>query len=424
MSQLPDRAASDWSALAARALARCADLAACTERPGEITRTFLSPPMRDVHAELGSWAASLKLETHIDAAGNWHALRRSARPDARTLLVASHLDTVPNAGAYDGPLGVLLGLGLLEALEGAALPYHLRVVGFSEEEGVRFGAPFLGSRALIGTAGELLDLRDAADVTVRQAITDYGLDASQLPEARLRGEVLGSFELHIEQGPVLEAEGRSLAAVSAIAGQSRLEMTFTGEANHAGTTPMRLRRDALAGASAFVLAAEALARETPGLVATVGSLQVQPGAGNVIPGRVDLTLDLRHGQDEVRGQALTRLLAQAGRIAAERRLTFRHTLKMEERATPMDPGLTALLGEALEAEGQSAPALVSGAGHDAMVLGQVWPATMLFLRSPGGLSHHPDEAVLPEDVEAALRVGVRFLHLLAGREEARPCTTC
>lgn len=241
----------------------------------------------------------------------------------------------------------------------------------------------------------------------------------RLEEARLTGDVLGYLEMHIEQGPVLEAEGRSLGLVEAIAGQSRLDLTFTGKANHAGTTPMGLRRDALTGTSAFVLAAENLARSTPGLVATVGSLTPLPGASNVIPGEVHLTLDIRHARDEVRLGALDQLLTVAEGIARERGLTFSHQLRMEEHATPMNPALTVLLGEAMSAEGQVAVPMVSGAGHDAMLVGQVWPAAMLFLRSPGGLSHHPDEAVLEEDVEAALRVGARFLRLLAEREEAR-----
>ncbi|UQN08181.1 allantoate amidohydrolase [Deinococcus sp. QL22] len=406
-----------WSELAQRALACCADLAACTEVPGQITRTFLSAPMHGAHARLDVWAADLGLDTQVDAAGNWRATRRSPRPDARTLVIGSHLDTVPNAGAYDGVLGVVLGLSLLEALRATPLPYHVEVVGFSEEEGVRFGVPFIGSRALIGTADGLLQVTDAQGKTVAQAITDYGLDVGTLGDAQLSGDVLGYLELHIEQGPVLEAEARPLGLVEAIAGQSRLSLTFTGKANHAGTTPMRLRRDALTGASAFVLAAETLAQNTPGLVATVGSLIVLPGAGNVIPGEVQLTLDLRHAQDEVRREALARLLAQAGQIAEERGLSWTSELRMEELATPMNPALTALLEQALRAEGHSAAAVVSGAGHDAMLLGQVWPAAMLFLRSPGGLSHHPDEAVLLPDVEAALQVGTRFLRLLA--EEAR-----
>ncbi|WP_161880995.1 allantoate amidohydrolase [Deinococcus alpinitundrae] len=403
----------DWAALTDRVLACCADIAACTEVPGQITRTFLCAPMRDVHARLGSWAAELNLETQVDAGGNWRAVRRSADAAAPTLIIASHLDSVPNAGAYDGVLGVVLGLALLEAQGAVPLPYHVELVGFSEEEGVRFSVPFIGSRALIGTADVLLDLADTQGQTVAQAITAYGLDPAELDAARFVGEVLGYFEIHIEQGPVLEAEGRAAAPVSAIAGQARLNLSLTGKANHAGTTPMGLRRDALTGASELVLAAEELARQTPGLVATIGSMHVLPGASNVIPGEVQFTLDVRHAEDAVRMEALSKLLKRAEQIATERSLTFASELRMEERATPMDPGLGALLAAALEAEGRPAAPLVSGAGHDAMLVGQFWPAVMLFVRSPGGLSHHPDETVLPGDVEVALKVGTRFLRLLA-----------
>lgn len=419
MTISPPLNALDWTDLTRRTLACCLDIAACTEEPGQITRTFLCPPMHDAHARLDRWAAALDLQTREDAAGNWRATRRSEKPNARTLVIGSHLDSVPNAGAYDGVLGVVLGLALLEALRGTPLPYHVELVGFSEEEGVRFGVPFIGSRALIGTAEELLTVTDAQGKTVAQAIGEYGLEVNRLAEAELKDDVLGYFEMHIEQGPVLEAEGRSLAAVNAIAGQSRLNLSFTGKANHAGTTPMSLRRDALTGASAFVLAVEHLARNTPGLVATVGALKVLPGASNVIPGEVQLTLDIRHARDEMRLGALGQLLTLAEQIAQERGLTFAYELRAEEHATPMDPGLTALLSEALSAEGQVTAPVVSGAGHDAMLVGRIWPATMLFLRSPGGLSHHPDEAVREEDVEAALRVGTRFLRLLAEREDVR-----
>ena len=412
-------AAPDWKELTGRTLDCCSDISRSSEEPGQITRTFLSPPMKAVHARLDTWAAALALPTHLDAAGNWHAVRRSQSPSARTLIIGSHLDSVPNAGPYDGILGVVAGLALLEALGSTPLPYHIRVVGFSEEEGVRFGVPFIGSRALIGTADELLEGVDAGGVSVAQAITEYGLDVNELPAAQVRDDVLGYFELHIEQGPVLEAGHLALAPVSAIVGQSRLEVRFSGKANHAGTTPMRLRRDALTGASALILAAETLARHLPGLVATVGALTALPGASNVIPAEVSLPLDIRHAADEVRLWAQGELLAEGERIAQQRGLTFRHESRLDKTATPMDAGLTGLLGRALNDEGHGTPPMLSGAGHDAGVLGHVWPAAMLFVRSPGGLSHHPDETVLPGDVEAALRVGLRFLHLLAEQEDNR-----
>ncbi|THF71609.1 allantoate amidohydrolase [Deinococcus sp. Arct2-2] len=391
----------------------CHTLAEFTTTPGSITRLFLTPPMHDVHAYLTDWAQRLGMTSHVDAAGNLRCRWEGSAPEAPTLYLGSHLDTVPNAGAYDGILGVVLGFALVEALGGQRLPFALEVLGFSEEEGVRYGASFFGSLALLGTAGPMLDLRDAGGQTVREALTAFGLDAQALPSAEITGEALGYFEIHIEQGPVLEAAGQSVGIVEAIAGQNRFDLTFTGRASHAGTTPMLLRRDALAAAARFVVAAEDLARSTPGLVATVGMMDVKPGAGNVIPGEARCSLDLRHARDEVRLAALPELLASAEGFASERGVTLTVTPKMEVQATPMHPQFRALLHQAAADAGLPHPDLVSGAGHDAMVLAARMPAAMLFVRSPGGLSHHPDEAVLAEDVTDALAVGSRFLQLLA-----------
>ena len=409
---------SPRSTLSRTVLDACAALARFTFTPGQIHRTFLSPPMRDVHAFLTRWADELGMTTRLDAAGNLRSRLESALPGAPTFYLASHLDTVPNAGAFDGVLGVVLGYMLVGEIR-QSLPFALEVVGFSEEEGVRFGAPFIGSRALLGTAAELLDQIDSAGQTVRGAILDYGLDPAELPLAELTGTALGYLELHIEQGPVLEAAGEGLGVVSAIVGQSRLALTFTGRASHAGTTPMTLRRDALAAAAHLMVEAEAHARRTPGLVATVGSLRVSPGAANVVPGTVNCSLDLRHAEDGVWRLAQAHLLEYACQVAAERQVSFTSESLLAEAATPMDAGLRALLHQSAQALGLPHSELVSGAGHDAMILARRMPAAMLFVRSPGGLSHHPDEAVLEEDVGAALAVGLRFLELLADREATR-----
>ena len=411
--------APDLAALARRALDACAVLARFSTEPGFTTRPFLSPPMRDVHRYLGEWAARLGLEARVDAAGNLRVRREGAKPGAPTFSLGSHLDTVPHAGAYDGILGVVLGLAVLEALGGQPLPYALEVLGFSEEEGVRYGVPFFGSRALVGTAQELLTLRDGNGETVADALRAFGLDPAGLPGVQMeqRG-ALGYLEIHIEQGPVLEAAGQGLGVVSAIAGQNRLTLRFLGRASHAGTTPMNLRHDALAAAARLVSAAEELARRTPGLVATVGALEVKPGAGNVVPGEVTCSLDLRHAQDTVRRAALHQLLEDAGRFAGERGVGLNVTPRAEAQATPMNARLAGLLHRAAEAAGLPHPELVSGAGHDAMILAERVPAAMLFVRSPGGLSHHPGEAVLEPDVLDALRVSLSFLHLLAAEVTA------
>ncbi|GGL78677.1 Zn-dependent hydrolase [Deinococcus aerolatus] len=400
-------------ALSHKIMDACAALACYTEVEGETNRPFLCPTARQVHEYLTGWADSLGMTTHQDAAGNLRSRLDGPTPDAPTLYLGSHLDTVPNAGAYDGILGVVMGYAMLEAVKGERLPYAVEVVGFSEEEGVRYGVPFIGSRALVGTVEGMLELCDAAGQSVRDAITDYGLNVEEIGEAQYRGRALGYFEIHAEQGPVLQDAGVSLGVVEGIAGQNRVILDFVGQASHAGTTPMHLRRDALAAAARFAVAAEDLARATPGLVATVGVMQARPGAMNVIPGEAHCTLDIRHARDEVRLPALQQLLDTARTVAQERGVTVTLTPKMEEHATPMSDSFKALLHRAAEAEGLPHPELVSGAGHDAMILAAHMPSAMLFVRSPNALSHHPDELVLPEDVADALRLSVRFLHLLA-----------
>jgi len=380
-------------ALAEEAVARCLQLAQCTEEPGRITRTFLSPPMRRVHLLVGGWMREAGLDVSIDAAGNIRGVRGSAE---RRLIIGSHLDTVPNAGAYDGILGVVLGIALARVTSAS-----LAIVGFSEEEGVRFSVPFIGSRALIGSAQDLLD----SDARVGDAIREYGLDPSRISEARLPG--MAYFEIHIEQGPVLEHLGLPLGVVDSIAGQSRWSVTFTGAANHAGTTPMHLRRDALMCAAEWFLAVRQTALGTDGLVATVGRCEVEPGAGNIVPGRVKSSLDVRHKNDLVRLAAVDRLLAPSREIGARHGVVVETGEMLNAGATPMDSRLVELLSKACE--GFAAHTMTSGAGHDAMVMAPIMPAAMLFLRSPGGVSHHPDESVLIDDVAAALICGKRFV---------------
>jgi len=294
------------------------------------------------------------------------------------------------------------------------LPLSLEVIAFSEEEGVRFGVPFLGSRAVAGRfPAELLELTDANGVALGQAIRDFGLDPEAIADAALDEDALGFVEIHIEQGPVLEAEDGALAAVEGIAGQTRLQFTFTGHANHAGTTPMHLRRDALAAAAEWMATVEEKARTSDGLVATVGRICAEPNAANVIPGRVIASLDVRHIDDGEREGALAALTKAAEEIAERREIEVEFVEKMNQPSVPMDAALTERLLRAMDAAGCERKRMPSGAGHDAMVMAARVPATMLFLRSPGGISHHPDETVREEDVEAALKVGERFLEQLA-----------
>jgi allantoate deiminase len=398
---------------ALRAIAECRHIATMTEEPGRITRRFLTPPTRDVHAHLSARMMSLGMSVHVDAAGN---LRGVWRPEAsnKRLVLGSHIDTVPDAGAFDGVLGVILALEWVELAAEMQLPISIEVIAFSEEEGVRYGVPFLGSRAVAGTFDfDNLALQDADGVRMDEAIRAFGLDPTQIDAAVLDKSATGFVEIHIEQGPVLEAEGLQIAAVSAIAGQTRLKLAFGGHANHAGTTPMNLRKDALAAAAEWITAVEAVGKNTDGLVATVGRIVVEPNAGNVVPGYAQVSLDVRHASDAVRTAAIDSLLASAHSICNRRQLTLERTDQLEQAAVPMDPPLTGLLGDAIEAAGFPPKTMPSGAGHDAMIMAARLPTAMLFLRSPGGMSHHAAETVLEEDVEASLHVAHEFLKRFA-----------
>ncbi len=374
--------------------------------------------MRECHQEITRWLDALGVRAQIDAAGNLRAVYPAAQPNAPRLLIGSHLDTVPNSGLYDGVLGVLLAVSLLEELQGRKLPFAIEVIGFSEEEGVRFGIPFIGSRALVGTLDErLLAARDSRGISVRDAIENFGLNPRDLLRVELADDALGYLEFHIEQGPVLDALHQPLAAVEAIVGQSRLELTFLGRANHAGTTPMHLRFDAVAGAAEWIAAVEHTAMHVPGLVATVGKIEARPGATNVIAAEARMTLDVRHGSDEIRTRAVHDLIRRAQEIAKHRGLTIRHKPLLDQSAVGMDSFLVGQIERAITSTGCKPHRMVSGAGHDAMILAQKIPSAMIFLRSPGGISHDPAESVVPQDVEQAIACGMNLLDRLAASAE-------
>ncbi len=399
----------------ARDVVRCCRLLAnYSEEPGFTTRTFLSPPMRNVHAHLTPWMEASGMTVGVDHAGNLRGVYAASSPAAPRLFIGSHLDTVTHAGAFDGVIGVVLAVALIDLLGGQRLPFTIEVVGFSEEEGVRFGVPFIGSRALTGSLDEdLLGRRDAEGRSVADAIHDYGLDPSCVGQARANGDALGYVEFHIEQGPVLDNLGLPLGIVDAIVGQSRLAVAFSGAANHAGTTPMNARRDALAGAAEWIGAVEGLARDTPGLVGTVGQIRALPGAVNVIPGICETGLDVRHADDAVRSAAVASLVERARAIASRRGLDVQWDVRLEQPSTAMSPPLIAMLERAVAHSGFPVHHMSSGAGHDAMIMAGRMPAAMLFVRSPGGLSHHPDETVVEDDVAAALGAGRQFLEEVA-----------
>jgi allantoate deiminase len=392
--------------LAQEVMARCDVLARYSEDPSNLTRTFLTLPFKDVHADVSRWMEAAGMSVRIDAVGNIVGHYSAKKDHAPVFMLGSHLDTVRNAGKYDGMLGVLLGIAVIEALGGVKLPFALDVIGFSEEEGVRFGSTYFGSQAVTGTFDvHQLSLRDRNGISMREAIERFGLDPDKIDEAKYaKKQLLGYAEVHIEQGPVLESLDKPLGIAEAIIGQSKLELSFVGKAGHAGTSPMHLRKDALTGAAEFVLSVEAFAKKTTGLVATVGKCETKPGASNVIPGEVLLSLDVRHKDEKVRADAVTSLLSKAQVIAAERDLKLYHKTLLDAPTAWMSKTFTNLL----LAQSQ-APKMVSGAGHDAAIMSHFTQSVLMFVRSPGGISHHPHETVKLEDVAVAIETLKTFL---------------
>jgi allantoate deiminase len=392
-------------------LARCSAIAKITDKPGEILRTFLSPAMERVHELVRPWLEAAGMSVSLDRAGNLRALYRSASgKDSPRLLIGSHLDTVPQAGAYDGVLGVLMGLALVEALGRRRMPYAIEVIGFSDEEGTRFGVPFLGSRAVVGELkASLLDSRDADRITVGEALNRYAELHPEAVESQLAPKCAAYLEFHIEQGPVLDSRGLALGVVEALVGQSRCNLLFRGNAGHAGTTPMTLRRDALAAAAEWMMRTEGIAVSLDGLVATVGQISAEPGGVNVIPGVVHCSLDVRHAEDAVLSKAVRVVLEEACAVAARRGIAVEAKQYHTQAAVRLDTELVSLAEKAARQAGYAPISMTSGAGHDAMVIAPHVPSAMVFLRSPGGVSHHPDESVLEADVSAAIHTGLCFL---------------
>lgn len=373
-------------------LRRCDELAAISEERGRITRTFASPAMKRANRLVGSWMKQAGLAVREDAAFNLLGRLNGGARGTKTLLLGSHLDTVRNAGKYDGPLGVLTAIAAVELLrqQQVELPFNIEVAGFSDEEGVRYQTAYLGSGAMAGT----LKAADLARIEEKQIVK----------ARRARGEFFAYAEVHIEQGPVLEEYDLPVGVVTAIAGQSRAYLAISGTAGHAGTVPMGSRHDALAGAAEVVLAAEKC-----GVLATVGKLEVEPGASNVIPGKALLTLDVRHQRDARRVAAVKGLHKAAKAIAQRRGLKLIWTPVQETGAVQCDKRLVEAFTECVSGRGFKVLQLPSGAGHDAVALSAICPVAMLFVRCKGGVSHHPAESVTAEDVAVALCILTDFI---------------
>ena len=401
---------------------RCDALARHSELAEGLTRVFLSPQSRAANELVLGWMRETGMQARLDAIGNAVGRYEGESPGRPCLMLGSHLDTVRDAGRYDGMLGVVTAIECVASLsaQGKRLPFAIEVVGFGDEEGVRFGTTLLGSRALAGTLdAKVLESKDAQGVSIAQALRDFGLNPEEIRSIRRkRGEVLAYVELHIEQGPVLEAEDLPVGVVSAINGFSRLRVTLRGEAGHAGTVPMTLRRDALAAAAECVLALERLAQAQPDVVGTVGRIEARPGAINVIPGEVQFTVDLRAPVDATREQAAAAVRADIARISKKRRVLFEVETLQELGSSACAPELMAQLERAVSAEGVRVLRLPSGAGHDGMAMKAIADIAMLFVRCKGGISHNPAESIREEDAGIGAAILYRFMHEFRPRVSA------
>jgi allantoate deiminase len=399
--------------LGAGIMARIDALAALSESPDGLTRRYLTPQHRQANDLVGGWMADAGMTARQDAVGNIVGRYEGVSEGLPAILIGSHLDTVVMAGKFDGMLGVVTGIACVAELNrrGQRLPFAIEVIGFGDEEGVRFHSTYLGSHALAGNFEEpLLARRDADDVTLAEAMTAFGLDPARFGEAaRQAGDTLAYLELHIEQGPVLESKGLPVGVVTSIAGATRLAVGLTGEAGHAGTVPMNLRHDALAAAADCVLAVERVCTESPNLVGTVGQIAAEPGAGNVIPGLVRFTVDLRSAEDSRRASALAEIITAFDGAAKRRGVAIEIENVHGAASVPCDAKLSDLIAGAIERNGWSVERLPSGAGHDAAAMADLTPVGMIFVRCEGGVSHNPAESITAADSEAGARVLLQVL---------------
>lgn len=411
-------ALADGAAL--RVMARCDALAQISATPGELTRVYLSAQHLRANQQVGEWMRAIGMRVWQDEVGNLCGRYEGLQPALPAILLGSHLDTVRNAGRYDGMLGVLTAIEVVHYLHQhrLRLPMAIEIIGFADEEGTRFGIALLGSRGITGTwPADWLERRDAEGISVGEALRGAGLDPLLIGRAKRDAGAFSAYlELHIEQGPVLENAGLALGVVSAINGARRLNCCFSGAAGHAGTVPMASRKDALNTAARWIAEINAIvAAHGPEMVATVGELHCLPGAVNVIPGVARLTLDVRGPDDRALSALLVSLLARAEAIAVLCGCVFSAEVFYRIDATPCDKGLQSLLADSLQHVQGASPVLPSGAGHDAIALAPCWPVGMLFVRCDRGISHHPDEAVTTPDVATAIQAYLGAVLMLSER---------
>jgi hydantoinase/carbamoylase family amidase len=417
-----DAASTSRAAAGERLLERAAELARHSDAPDRYTRTYLTPAHRGAARQIEQWMRAAGMATRVDAVGSVIGRYEAREPGAKALLMGSHFDSVRNGGRYDGVLGILVPIACVAELHerGERLPCAIEIAAFADEEGARFQTSFLASRAMIGRfEAALPERRDADGTSLAEAMRAAGLDPAQAAQARIDTSRLGAYvEVHIEQGPVLLNEGRALGVVTTIAGGTRHTLRVTGAAGHAGTVPMTLRHDALAAAAEMVLAIEQRCGVGGSLVGTVGILKVRDGTGNVIPGEVEFSADIRAGDDATREAAERDVFARCEEIARRRGVRLDRTRTHQVHAVPCAPWLQDLLAAAIEKSGAEPPGqparrLPSGAGHDAMILAEVTDVGMLFVRcGAGGVSHNPAETITAGDGAAAQAALLEFLRAL------------
>jgi allantoate deiminase len=407
--------------LGARALALLDDLARFSDEPGKLTRLYLSPAHRQAAEHVMRLMRAAGLSAHVDAAGSVQGRMEGRTPGLPALIIASHIDTVKDAGRFDGNLGVVAGILVAEALgaRAATLPFALEVIAFGDEENVRFPTNLSTACALAGTyQPRWLDARDSDGTSLAEALVAFGGNPAGIAGlARAKGSVLGYLELHIEQGPVLEAHDEPVGIVTAINAYIRARVRVSGVAGHAGTVPMKLRQDALAAAAEMVLSMEDIAHAHPDAVGTVGVIAADPGATNVVPGRADFTLDFRAPSDATLDSMDRQVEARFQAIAARRGVRVEIDRHTRIAATPMDASLQEALAEGIARSGANLPArrIPSGAGHDAMAMARLCPSAMLFVRCEGGISHNPAESMTASDAGIAIRVLLETVLALAER---------
>jgi allantoate deiminase len=411
---------TDYLQRAENVLNKINELASISEDPACITRTFGTTAFQQGSRIIQNWMQDIGLETRVDSIGNVRGRLISSKANAKTFVIASHMDTVVNAGKFDGPMGVIMGLDLIEELilAGKPLPFNLELIAFSDEEGVRFHTTYLGSKVVAGSFDEaLLNKKDESGITLKEAIQAIGGNSAQLlSDSIATDNWLGYFEIHIEQGPVLYERNVPVAVVTAIVGQKRIEITFSGMAGHAGTVPMTMRQDALCAAAEFILTAEQLAVSEPDLVATVGKLNVVNSASNVIPGEVSCSLDVRSNDASRLAVAYQTLHDKCVEIGQKRAIGINWKLIQETASVACDPVISDLLAEAVNDCGYEVIRLVSGAGHDGVPISQVSPISMLFVRCYKGISHNPLENTELADMAATLQVVDTFMNLLIEKQ--------